>query len=158
MENFSVREIVEMAVRTEKLGYEYYSEMAKRFKDEKEVYDLFNTLAQKEIIHEKKFSELKDKISEEEPDNWQDVSEYMRAYVESAFFIGKEKSLMHMQNIQNAIGAVGYAIGFEKETLLYFYGMRDIVSEKEIVDEIINEEKSHILWLNKFKEKMMTAS
>jgi rubrerythrin len=47
---------------------------------------------------------------------------------------------------------VQFAIGFEKETLLYFYGLLGSVKEKEIVEEIINEEKSHIKWLTAFKE------
>ena len=42
-------------------------------------------------------------------------------------------------------------MGFEKETLLYFYEIRNIIKEKDIVDEIINEEKSHIMWLSRFK-------
>ncbi|KJR43907.1 rubrerythrin [Candidatus Magnetoovum chiemensis] len=82
----------------------------------------------------------------------------MRAYVESAFFLGKEKSFAHMQSIEDVNAAVGLAIGFEKETLLYFYAMRDAVSEKEIVDEIIAEEKNHILWLTRFKDALAKAS
>ncbi len=29
--------------------------------------------------------------------------------------------------------------------------LRKIVKEKEVVDEVINEEKSHIMWLAAFK-------
>ena len=47
--------------------------------------------------------------------------------------------------------AVKFALGFEKETLLYFWELRSLVKEKEIVDEVINEEKSHIMWLDTFK-------
>ncbi len=153
MEKYSIREVIEMAVQTEKLGYNYYAEMAEKFKDDKDVKELFETLANKEIAHEKRFNELKDIIGDKEPDDWEEVSRYMRAYVESAFFLGKDKAMMHLQNIQNVNAAVGYAIGFEKETLLYYYGIRDAVKEKDIVDEIINEEKSHIMWLNSFKSK-----
>jgi len=37
---------------------------------------------------------------------------------------------------------VKFALGFEKETLLYFMELRKIVKEKEVMDEVINEEKS----------------
>jgi hypothetical protein len=46
-------------------------------------------------------------------------------------------------------------MGFEKETLLHFYSLRDAVKEKDMVDEVINEERSHIMWLAKFKESFM---
>jgi rubrerythrin len=51
--------------------------------------------------------------------------------------------------------AIKFAIGFEKETMLYFMGLKDAVKNKEIVDEIINEEKSHIRWLIAFGEKVV---
>ncbi len=42
--------------------------------------------------------------------------------------------------------AVRMAMGFEKETLLFFHDLRDVVSEadKEVILHIIAEEKSHL--------------
>lgn len=153
MTEFSVREAIEMAVQTEKIGYEFYSGMAEKFKENGELHDLFSTLAKKEQVHEKMFSELKDIIGDKEPDDWEMVGSYMRAIVESAFFLGRDKATMHIQNIQDINGAVGFAIAFEKETMLFFYGIRDAVKEKDIIEEIINEEKSHIMWLTRFRKK-----
>jgi rubrerythrin len=56
-----------------------------------------------------------------------------------------------MTNVRTVKDAVKFAMSFEKETLLYFMELRDIVKEKEVVDEVINEEKSHIMWLAAFK-------
>jgi hypothetical protein len=47
---------------------------------------------------------------------------------------------------------VKFALGFEKETLLYFFELRSLVKEKGIVDEVIQEEKSHIQWLDAFRK------
>jgi hypothetical protein len=47
--------------------------------------------------------------------------------------------------------AVQFALGFEKETLLYFMELRYIVKEKQAIDEVISEEKSHIQWLATFR-------
>jgi rubrerythrin len=55
----------------------------------------------------------------------------------------------HLRTVQDA---VKFALGFEKETLLYFMELRSIVKEKSAVDEVINEEKSHIVWLDKFRK------
>jgi len=153
MAEFSIREVIEMAVQTEKLGADFYEEMAEKFKDDVELQKFFSDMAGKEHVHEKRFSELKDIIGDKEPDDWDQVEPYMRAFVESAFFLGKGKSTMHMKSIDNLKAAVGYAIAFEKETLLYYHGIRDSVKEKDMLDEIINEERSHIMWLNKFKNR-----
>ncbi len=151
MAEFSIMEVIEMAVQTEKKGYEFYTEMAEKFKEVPDVNELFSKLATREQVHEKRFEELKEIVGENPAENWEEVSNYMRSLVESAFFLGKEKSTAHMQSIQDYRAAVGFALAFEKETLLYFYSMRDAVQEKDIVDEIINEEQSHIMWLTRFK-------
>lgn len=156
MEKFSIREALEQAVQTEKLGYQFYTAIAKRFKDENEdLNKLFTTLADKELRHEKTYSELKEIVGDEEPEGWEYISQYMRAMVESEFFLGKNKSLPSMDKINTVSDAVNFALGFEKETLLYFYGIKDAVKEKEIVSEIINEERSHIMWLNAFKNSLI---
>lgn len=155
MEKFTIREALEQAVQTEKLGYQFYTAMVKRFKENERLDKLFTTLAEKELRHEKTYSDLKDTVGDAEPEGWEDISQYMRAMVESEFFLGKNKSLPSMNRINTIEDAVNFALGFEKETLLYFYGIRDAVREKEIVDEIINEEKSHIMWLNSFKTSLV---
>lgn len=151
MEKFSIKEVIEQAVQTEKLGYQFYTTMAESFKKEEGLNKLFTTLAAKEQVHEKRFRELQEIIEEEETVNWEEAEQYLRAIVESKFFLGKNKALPSMEHVKTAEDAVNFALRFEKETLLYFYWIRDAVKEKEVVDEIINEERSHIMWLNRFK-------
>ncbi|HXW69238.1 MAG TPA: ferritin family protein [Dissulfurispiraceae bacterium] len=155
MENFSIREVLEQAVQTEKLGYQFYSAMVTRFKDNEKLVKLFGTLAEKELRHEKTYTDMREMVGDEEPDGWEEMSHYLRAIVESEFFLGKNKALPSMDGIKTINDAVDYASEFEKQTLLYFYGIRDAVREKEIVDEIINEEKSHIMWLSAFKNVLV---
>jgi rubrerythrin len=152
MEKYSISEVIEQAVQTEKLGYQFYTTMADRFKSDGGLKKLFGTLAAKEQVHEKRFSELKDITGGTEPDGWEEASQYLRAIVESEFFLGKHKSLPDLKHVQTVEAAVDFAMGFEKETLLYFHTIRDAVKEKDVVDEIINEEKSHIMWLNAFRK------
>lgn len=154
MGSYSVTEAIELAVQTEKLGYDFYTETAKRFEKDKNLKNLFDTLALKEQQHEKTFSALKEKISSETLEGWEEASMYLRAIVESEFFLGKHKSLPSLEHIKSVRDAVQYAIGFEKETLLYFLSLADIVKEKEIINKIVNEEKSHILWLSDFRKTL----
>jgi len=151
METFSIREAVEQAVQTEKLGCQFYTTIAEKFRKDEGLNNLFTTLAGKELKHEKTFRGLLEIIKDEEPADWEEAEQYLRAMVESEFFLGKNKSLPSMEHVKTVEDAVNFALGFEKETLLYFYGIRDAVKEKEVVEEIINEERSHIMWLNRFK-------
>jgi rubrerythrin len=152
MNTYSIDEIIEMAIRTETLGYQFYSTMAEKFKKDEALAKLFTTLASKEKVHEKVFTELKTLVAQKgpEPVEWEEVSNYMRAFVESEFFLGKGKALPSMDHVKTVHDAAKFAMGFEKETLLYFYELRAIVKEKEIVDRVISEEKSHIRWLGAF--------
>ena len=94
-------------------------------------------------------------LKDPEPAGWEEAEQYLRAIVESEFFLGKNKSLPSMEKVKTVEDAVSFAVGFEKDTLLYFYGMRDVVKEKEVIDEIINEERSHIRWLNRFRQGLV---
>jgi len=156
MNTYSIDEVLEMAVQTEKLGYQFYTGMAEKFHKDAGLVKLFTTLASKEKIHEKAFAGLKDLVAKSgaETVEWEEVSNYMRAFVESQFFLGKDKSLPSMDQLKTAADAVNFALGFEKETLLYFFELRAIVKEKEIVDEVISEEKSHIRWLAAFRKSL----
>jgi len=153
MNKYSIEEIMEMAIQTEKLGCQFYTGMADKFKKDAGLVKLFTTLASKEKVHERTFTNLKDAVAKNgtEPVMWEEVTNYMRAFVESEFFLGKGKSLPTMDHLRTVQDAVKFALGFEKETLLYFMELRSIVKEKSAVDEVINEEKSHIVWLDKFR-------
>jgi len=160
MNKYSINEIMEMAIQTERLGYQFYTSMAGKFEEkDKDLSKLFNTLATKEKAHEKTFTEIMDLVSKSgpEPVQWEEVSDYLRAFVESEFFLGKGKSLPSMEHIKTVREAVDFALGFEKETLLYFLELRESIKEKNIMDGVINEEKSHITWLAKFKAGLAQA-
>lgn len=157
MNKYSIDEIMEMAVQAERLGYQFYTGMAEKFKKDDGLGRLFTTLASKEKVHEKTFTGLRDSVAKhgvQEPVQWEEVSNYMRAFVESEFFLGRGKALPSMDHIKTVQDVVRFALGFEKETLLYFMQLRDIVREKEVMDEVINEEKSHIRWLDAFRAGM----
>jgi len=154
MAKFSISEVIEQAVQTEKLGARFYEDMAGKFEDNKKIKKLFKTLAAMELAHELKFSELKNRVKDEKIEGWEEVSQYLRAIVESAFFLGKGKSLTEMKNIKTESDALNYALGFEKETLLYYLGIREHLKGKKAINEIIKEEKSHIMLLSKYKNNL----
>lgn len=150
MEGFSISEVIEQAVQTERLGYEFYTKTAKKFEKDEGLNKLFCTLAEKELQHEKTFEDLKITVKDNTSAGWDEVSRYLRAIVESEFFIGKNKALPNLEHVKTIKDAVKFAISFEKETLLYYYALKDALKEKDIMNKIIEEEKSHIVWLSTF--------
>jgi hypothetical protein len=79
------------------------------------------------------FSGLMKSASHLIPENWGEVANYLRAIVESEFFLGKSKSLPSLEHLESVEDAVRFALGFEKETLLYYHSLRDVVSEKRLL-------------------------
>ena len=154
MEKFSIREIIEQAIQTEKLGNEFYTKMAEKFHDNQELKKLFETLSAHEVRHGNSFVALKEKIKDEAPEGWDEVTLYLRAIVDSEFFLGKDKCLPSLEHVKTVSEAVDFALCFERETLLYYYALREVTKEKEILDKIITEEKSHIIWLNNLKRNL----
>jgi rubrerythrin len=155
MITFSVREVVEQAVQTEKLGKEFYTQMAEKFRDKAELKKLFELLATHEIRHGESFLGLENQLKDEEPEGWSEVTLYLRALVDSEFFLGKDKCLPSLEHVKTAAEAIDFALCFERETLLYYYTLREALKEKELIDTIIREEKSHIVWLNNLRKSFI---
>lgn len=155
MITFSIREVVEQAIQTERLGEEFYTKMAERFHDDNELSKLFQLLASHETRHGASFSQLKDKIRDEEPEGWGEVTQYLKAIVDSEFFLGKDKCLPSLEHVKTALEAIDFALCFERETLLYYHTLRETLKEKTIVDNIISEERSHIVWLNNLRKSFV---
>jgi rubrerythrin len=155
MEKFSIREVIELAVQTEKLGNEFYTKMAQKFHSDDELKNLLEILACHELRHGDIFSDLKNKLGDEEPEGWDEAAKYLRAIIDSEFFLGKDKCLPSLEHVKTIPEAINFALCFERETLLYYYTLRESTKEKEIINNIINEEKGHILWLNDLRKKFV---
>ena len=144
---FSVREVLEMAVQTEKTGYDFYTGMAGRFSGNPAMKELFGKLALQEKKHEHAFLKLLETVTEAEPERWEEAQNYFRAMMESEFFMGREKPLTVMENVKTELDAVDLALGFEKQSILYYSGLRDFISDRVALEDIIKEETEHIKWL-----------
>lgn len=143
-----------MALQTEIKGQDFYNAIADRFKNKKDLKDLFVKLALQEKKHEYSFGKLLEAVTEQEPEGWEDAQNYFRAMVESEFFIGGGKALTAMEKVITESDAVNLALGFEKESILYYTGLKDFVSDKATIDEVIKEETEHVTWLRGLMETL----
>lgn len=153
---FSGEEMIQMAVQTEETGYKFYIEAEKKAKSEK-LKELFNYLAKEEIKHKETYLKLKETIKEPAqgvPIDWDEIDSYIKAMTNSSFFLGGDKNINMASKADSDKAAIEYAIGFEKDTLLFFYQIKEIVkaSEKLIIDKVIQEEKIHIKKLTAMKK------
>ncbi len=145
---FRATDVIELALELEKNGEAYYKAVAAKVESQ-EVKVLFEELAQQEVYHYQTFQQLAKTAWDKPlmaPDQWQDYLGYLQATVQSAFFEGKDKSLALAEKVESEEEAIRMAMGFEKETLLFFHDLRDLVpaGEKKTIGRIIDEEKAHL--------------
>ena len=155
---FTGDEIIDMAVKTEETGYAFY-ELAKKNAQSEKLKDLFDYLAKAEMEHKALYQQLKGSLGEEAqgvPVDWDEVGLYIQAMVDSSFFLGGEKNINMAAKTADETEAVDFAIGFEKDTLLFFHQIKDMVkgANRPVVERIIEEEKDHIKKLAEIKKSL----
>jgi rubrerythrin len=141
-------DITELAMELEKNGEAFYRAVAEKV-DSPEVRALFEDLADQEVAHYQVFQKLARSIREQPfmtDEEWEMYQDYLDATVQSAFFEGADKALAAADEVEDQEQALRMAIGFEKETMLFFHDLYDRVPErgKDTVEKVIAEERRHV--------------
>lgn len=144
---FKGAEIVEFAVRIEQNGYTFYQKAESLVKS-RAAKELLAFLKEEEAKHEKLF---RDMLGSLEPANVRETyageyEEYLKALVDNHVFGAEGAAEKALANLENEIDVLNTAIGFEKDTILFFRELKELVSEqdREVVDRLIKEEQSHL--------------
>jgi rubrerythrin len=145
---FQAADIVELAMQVEKSGEAFYRAVAGKAQSSKSR-ELFEYLADQEVMHHKVFSKLSSTVQDNPfmtDEEWDLYMDYLNGTVQSAFFEGPDKALALAETVTDERQAINMAIGFEKETLLFFYELRERIPEadRSYVEKIVDEEKRHI--------------
>jgi rubrerythrin len=144
-------EILEIAVRLEERGEAFYTAAAEQATTA-EIRSLFQELAIQEQHHRRAFQEMGQGLVELAlaPDQWDQFQDYTGALLQQSFFAKPDAALNVAIEATDEQGALQAALGFEKETLLFFHELRDAVRGpgKQVVERIVDEEKRHILRLS----------
>ena len=142
-------EVVEWALEIEKNGETFYVAVAAKSADP-EVKALFEDLAAQERGHYRTFQKMLATtpargLSTFDFD-YDEYQAYLQVALANALFAGPDKGLALAEQAQDRETALRAAIGFEKDTLLFFYDLREIAREadREIISAIILEEKTHL--------------
>ncbi|MFC1726239.1 ferritin family protein [candidate division KSB1 bacterium] len=156
---FTGEELLEMGVKIEEIGEEYYREFASKVKN-KDVKELLEHLAAEEVRHKNLFISFQDKWGSEDfvaPLLNEQVSAYLKSLVGAKVFTDKKTFMNKFKNLDNPLDIINNAIIFEKDTILFYHEMKNFVSEsrQHIVAELIDEEWKHVLKLEKIKQSLV---
>jgi rubrerythrin len=151
-----------MALELEKSGEIFYRRVAQKA-GTPQIQDLFEELADAEVQHFAAFQKLSRTVWDQPlmlPDEWVQYLAYLQATIQSVFFQGEDKALALAEQVSDEKEALRMAMGFEKETLLFFHDLRDMVSEadKAVLSRIVSEEKSHIRRLAEMLQSLEPAA
>jgi rubrerythrin len=142
---FNADDIFEMAVKIEYNGAVFYREAAGQV-EEKKNKDFLLELARMEDEHGVIFSNLKKELTAQEKmvttfDPEDENILYLNAFADSKVFFKKEKPDNNFRNILHC------AIQTEKDSIVFYLGIKELVPEKygrSKIDTIIKEEMGHI--------------
>ncbi len=161
--DFNAQEVFEMAIQIEENGAAFYRKAADLQKEASDKKFL-QALAQVEDRHKASFQEMKILVSDLEKsqtvfDPNEELSFYLKAMADAHGGEGNPEVLELLTGKETMAEIVTMAIGLEKESILFYLGLKDMVPPKygrEKIDEIINEEKKHVVQLSGFLKKTQT--
>ncbi len=148
MAGFTTDEASEMAIEIEKNGQVFYSAVAAQAADP-QVKALFQDLAAQEQRHETVFTKMAGGMKESAGSpaaQYDEYQTYLQAALRSAMFSGPDKGPELARQAKDVRAALQAAVSFEKDTLLFFYDLLELVGEadRKMVGDIIREEKAHV--------------
>ena len=145
-------ELLEWALEIEKNGEAFYIAVTAKSTDP-EVKALFEDLAAQEQRHRQAFQKMlrATPVRGRSRFDYDEYQAYLQTALADALFAGPDKGLALAEEAQDRATALRAAMGFEKDTLLFFYDLREVVAEaeRETVSAIIREERAHLCRLSR---------
>ena len=155
--SFSGSELVNIAIGIERRGIAFYDIMTKSTKNAA-TRDVFQYLADMEREHIRIFQGMLAEADKYQiPETYAgEYTAYLQALVDSAVFTDDFVTSEMATKTNSDIEAMELAIGAEKDSILFYYEMKDIMPQRAqpTVNKIIAEEKSHLRQLSELKKKL----
>jgi rubrerythrin len=147
---FNADDIFAMAEQIERNGAEFYRTACIGIADAN-ARTFLDQLSKMEEDHEKTFASIRAGLSQKEKtptvfDPQDESALYLKALADTKVFFEKQIDVCSMKEVLKA------AIEAEKDSIVFYLGMKDIVPDalgKKRIDDIIKEEMGHIRLLSK---------
>ena len=157
--SFSGSELINIAIGIERRGIAFYDIMV-RSTQNAIAGDVFQYLADMERQHIRVFQDMLTEADKYQMPETQaeEYAAYLQALVDSAVFTDDMVTNEMVTEADSDVKALELAIGAEKDSILFYYEMRDIMPQRArpTVNKIIAEEKSHLRQLSELKKKLAT--
>ncbi|MEN6374915.1 MAG: ferritin family protein [Smithella sp.] len=156
MQVFTANDIVEVAVRIEENGINFYN-FAQQIAKTENAKNLFEKLAADEGAHKRTFEKLLSQIETFEPPERYagEYSAYLRNYVDNNLIFTKEVMDKQLARITDVVGAIEFAMQRELDSILYYHEVKNLVpqDQHEAIEKIIDEERKHYAMLLNMKKQ-----
>lgn len=149
----TAEDVFTMAIRIEKNGHGFYAGAAAKANDP-ETKKLFQELAAMEANHIESFKILRSSLPESalSPGIWDPeglAESYLQASADTHIFTIEDAD-SRLKNVNTAQEALNMAIQFEKDSLAFFLGIKEMLPDprgKSEIDQLIRAEMQHVKML-----------
>ena len=154
---FEASDIVEVAVRIEENGANFYR-YAVQLAGKEEVKALFQRLAEEEGKHRQTFAGILAGMSRNLPPEGYDgeYAAYLDDYVANHLVFTAEAFAAELAKLRNEQSALDFAIQRELDSIHYYREMREMLPAGDCaaIDRIIAEEKEHFIRLAALRKRI----
>jgi rubrerythrin len=155
--SFSSSELINIAISIERRGIAFYDIMT-RSTEKAKTRDIFQYLANMEREHIQIFQGMLTEADKYQiPETYTgEYATYLQALIDSTVFTDDMVTSEMVTQADSDIKGLELAIGAEKDSILFYYEMKEIVPQRAqpTVNKIITEEKSHLRQLSELKRKL----
>jgi len=152
--SFNADEVLQMAERIERNGARFYRRAAEACGADERTRNKLLELAEMEDYHEQTFAKMREalRVEESQPvafDPQGEAARYLAAMADANVF-GPEADPVDLICDKSIEELLKIAIGLEKESIVFYLGLRDLVPAKlgmDKVERILREEMSHVALL-----------
>ena len=154
---FAGSEVVELGIQIEKNGRDFYRTLTAQSKNQK-AQDIFKYLAGEEEKHIAVFQKILSSLENYQPAEAYpgEYFAYMNALASEYVFTQENKGGEVAKKIKSDKEAIGKGIGFEKDSIIFYEGMKKIVPayDQKVVEELIIQEQGHLRQLTELERKI----
>jgi len=148
---FNIEEIFEIAEQIERNGARFYRKAAAN-SDNPENQQMLEDLAKMEDRHERIFENMRQKLTDTElapslfdPDS--QAALYLQSFSDGQVFDYRSDPSKRLTGAESLADILRIAIGLEKDSIVFYYGIHEMVPEElgqDKIGAIVKEEMSHI--------------
>ena len=150
-------EVIEAGIQIEKNGRDFYGELTKNSKNQK-ARDVFKYLAVEEERHIAVFQKILVSAQKTEPAESYpgEYFAYLNALAGDYVFTQKGQGKEIAARIKADKEAVSLGIVFEKDSILFYEGMKKVIPEYDlnVIEELIRQEQGHLRKLADLKKEL----